>query len=130
MTLNREKGITILISSHILGELSKVATHYGVIRDGVLIEEFGAAELAMRCRRCHKLVVDNAELAAGVLEEKLDIHSYDIPQEGVLRVFERLSDTSGTNRILMENGVELRESYLAGQDLEGYFMELLGKQKA
>lgn len=130
VTLNREKGITILISSHILGELSKVATHYGVIRDGVLIEEFGAAELAMRCRRCHKLVVDNAELAAGVLEEKLDIHSYDIPQEGVLRVFERLSDTSGTNRILMENGVELRESYLAGQDLEGYFMELLGKQKA
>ncbi len=130
VTLNREKGITILISSHILGELSKVATHYGVIRDGVLIEEFGAAELALRCRRCHKLVVDNAELAAGVLEEKLDIHSYDIPQEGVLRVFERLSDTSGTNRILMENGVELRESYLAGQDLEGYFMELLGKQKA
>ena len=104
VTLNREKGITILISSHILGELSKVATHYGVIRDGVLIEEFGAAELALRCRRCHKLVVDNAELAAGVLEEKLDIHSYDIPQEGVLRVFERLSDTSGTNRILMENG--------------------------
>ena len=124
MRLNHEKQITILISSHILGELSKVATHYGVIREGVLIEEFSAAELALRCRRCQKLVTDNAETAVRVLEEVVNIHSFDVPEPGIIRVFERLSDTAETNRLLVENGVILRESYLAGQDLEGYFMEL------
>lgn len=124
--LNREKGITILISSHILGELSKIATHYGIIREGVLIEEFGAEELVSRCRRCHKLVVDNTELAASVLEGKLQTVSYDVPQQGVIRLFDHLEDTERTNRELVLGGVGLRESYLTGQDLEGYFMELLG----
>lgn len=124
--LNREKEITILISSHILGELSKLATHYGIIKDGVLIEEFDAQELETRCRRCHKLTVDNAERAARVLEEQLQIQNYDIPEPGTVRIFERLERTAETNRILIENGVALRESYLAGQDLEGYFMQMLG----
>ncbi len=122
--LNHERQITILISSHILGELSKVATHYGVVREGVLIEEFSAAELALRCRRCQKLVTENTETAVRVLEEVINIHSFDVPEPGVIRIFERLSDTAETNRQLVENGVILRESYLTGQDLEGYFMEL------
>lgn len=58
LKLNREKQITILISSHILGELSKLATRYGIIQNGVLIEEFDAEELAERCRRRQKVHVD------------------------------------------------------------------------
>lgn len=126
LKLNREREITILISSHILGELSKIATHYGIIRDGVLIEEFGAKELADRCRRCHKIIVDNTELAANILEEKLHITGFDIPQQNTVRIFERLEETEKTNRELIVGGVNVKESYLAGQDLEGYFMELLG----
>lgn len=126
LKLNREREITILISSHILGELSKIATHYGIIRDGALIEEFGAKELADRCRRCHKVIVDNTELAANILEEKLHITGFDIPQQNTMRIFERLEETEKTNRELVVGGVNVKESYLAGQDLEGYFMELLG----
>lgn len=126
LKLNREREITILISSHILGELSKIATHYGIIRDGALIEEFGAKELADRCRRCHKIIVDNTELAANILEEKLHITGFDIPQQNTVRIFERLEETEKTNRELVVGGVNVKESYLAGQDLEGYFMELLG----
>ncbi len=124
--LNNEKQITILISSHILGELSKIATDYGIIREGVLIEEFGAGELETRCRRCLKLSVEHEHQAAGVLEEQLGIHNYDVPNPGELRVFEHLDHTAEINRVLIQNGVTLRESYLAGQDLEGYFMQLLG----
>lgn len=127
LKLNRERQITILISSHILGELSRIATDYGIIREGRLIEEFGAPELEARCRRCLKLVVDQPQQAAAVLEEELHIHNYDVPQAGVLRVFEGLEDTAGINMALMKKGVCLKESYLAGQDLEGYFMELVGK---
>lgn len=126
LRLNREKQITILISSHILGELSKIATHYGIIRNGSLIEEFDANELNQRCRRCLKLSVGEPQEASSILERFLDIHNYDVPQPGMLRVFERLDASAKINQVLVQNGVSLRESYLAGQDLEGYFMELLG----
>lgn len=126
LKLNQEKGITILISSHILGELSKIATHYGIIRSGALIEEFDAEELNDRCRRCQKIIVDNEGLAANILEEKLHISNFDIPKQGVLRIFEQLEKLEQINRELIVNGVNISESYLAGQDLEGYFMELLG----
>ena len=86
LKLNKERNITILISSHILGELSKVATRYGIIRDGSLIEEFAAEELNEKCRRCQKLSVDNTELAVTILEEKLHILEYDVPEDGELRI--------------------------------------------
>ena len=126
LRLNKEKQITILISSHILGELSKIATHYGIIRNGSLIEEFDAKELTQRCRRCLKLSVSEPQEAANLLERMLAIHNYDVPQPGILRIFEKLDDTARINQTLVENGISLRESYLAGQDLEGYFMDLLG----
>lgn len=124
--LNKEKQITILISSHILGELSKIATSYGIIKEGVLIEEFAAEELKSRCRRCVKLVVDDAQRASAILEEKCHITEYDVPKEGVIRVFDGLDNSWIMNRALVEGGIHLKESYLAGQDLEGYFMDLLG----
>ena len=126
LKLNHERDITILISSHILGELSKIATRYGIIKNGVLIDEFDADDLNERCRRCHKLVVNDAESASRILEEKLKITQYDVPEPGNLRGFEHLEQTQKTNRELIQNGVEVIESYLAGQDLEGYFMDILG----
>ena len=126
LRLNKEKGITILISSHILGELSKIATQYGVIRDGILIEEFEADELVDRCKRCQKLVVDSQEIATNVLENQLHINDYDVLGDGVIRIFNHLEMAEQINRELILNGVNIRESYLTGQDLEGYFMELLG----
>lgn len=127
LKLNKERNITILISSHILGELSKVATRYGIIRDGSLIEEFAAEELNEKCRRCQKLSVDNTELAVTILEEKLHILEYDVPEDGELRIFEHLQESGRINKELILGGVEVKQSYLAGQDLEAYFMERLGE---
>lgn len=126
LKLNEEKQITILISSHILGELSKIATNYGIIKEGALIEEFEADQLESRCRRCQKLIVDNVELGTTILEEKCHITRYDIPEPGTIRVFDGLDQTWKLNQELVQGGVRLKESYLTGQDLEGYFMELLG----
>lgn len=126
LKLNKEKQITILISSHILGELSKVATRYGIIRDGVLIEEFSAEELNEKCKRCQKVVVDDVGLASQILEEKCSIRNYDVLENNVIRIFEKFEEASTINRSLVMGGVELKESFSAGQDLEGYFMDLLG----
>ena len=126
LKLNEEKQISILISSHILGELSKIATSYGIIKDGALIEEFGAEELKSRCRRCLKLVVDDVERTAAILEGTCRITNFDIPEPQVVRVFEGLETSWRLNRELVQGCVNLKESYLAGQDLEAYFMDLLG----
>lgn len=123
--LNRERDITIIISSHILGELSKIATAYGIIRDGELVEEFDAKELAGRCGRCLRLVVDDTERAVCLLEEKLQIREFDVPEDHVIRIFEQLDNSTEINRQLMIEGIGIRENYVAGQDLEGYFMELI-----
>lgn len=125
--LNREKGITIIISSHILGELSKIATAYGIIRDGELVEEFDAEELTRRCRRCQRLEVDDTQRAVNVLEEELHIREFDVPEEHVIRIFEQLDNSAQINRKLMLAGIGIKENYLAGQDLEGYFMDLIEK---
>lgn len=124
LKLNRERNVTILLSSHILGELSRMATAYGIIREGELAEEFDAKELETRCRRCRRLTVDNVERAAVILEEELHIREFDVPEASVIRIFERLEDSAEINRRLTLAGIEIRESFLTGQDLESYFMSL------
>lgn len=128
--LNREKNITMIISSHILGELSKIATAYGIIKDGELVDEFEQAELDKRCRRCQKLVVDHTERAVNVLEEKLHIKEFDVPEPFVIRIFAHPEDMTKINQELLLAGVGIKESYQVGQDLESYFMELTGEGRA
>ena len=123
--LNQERQITILISSHILGELSKIATRYGIIRDGVLIEEFDRKALEEKCRRCQKIIVDDPFTAARILEETLAIKSYDVPDTHMIRIFERLDESADINRALIMGGIALKESRIEGQDLESYFVDLM-----
>ena len=105
LKLNQERQITILISSHILGELSKIATRYGIIKDGALVEEFDAQELEVRCKRCQKVVVDDTGRAAAILEG-CNITSYDVPEPGVLRIFENLEEPWKINQELISGGVK------------------------
>lgn len=72
LKLNREEHITIMISSHILGELSKIATKYGIIKNGKLIEEITAKELNEKCQCCLKIKASDTAQAA-ILIEKISI---------------------------------------------------------
>ena len=110
LKLNREEHVTVLITSHILGELSKIATRYGILRDGVLIEEIGADQLDVTCRRYLKLISSTVA----------DAHT--------ICVFEKLDTTEEINYAVAANGIALKESRLAGEDLESYFMERMGER--
>ena len=68
LKLNREQGITVLISSHILDELSRLATHYGFIDGGRMIKEMSAEELEERCRKCVRIEVSDTKVLARVLD--------------------------------------------------------------
>lgn len=78
LKLNREKKITIIISSHILDELSKIATHYGFINDGRIVREMSAEELEQECRKCMRINVTDTTALARVLDTmKLDYKIID-----------------------------------------------------
>ena len=90
------------------------------------MEEFGRKELESRCRRCQTLAVDDENRTAAILEKNCHIINYDVPEPGIVRVFEKLENFWEVNRELALGGVKVKESYLSGQDLEGYFMDLQG----
>lgn len=122
--LNEEKKKTILISSHILGELFKVATHFGVIRKGELVEEFSRDELSEKCKQNIKVVVDNIEKAENIAREKFTAN-YNVIDGNTLLINYDLDSIDVINAALVNAGVGVKHLSLYGLDLEGYFIELM-----
>lgn len=126
LKLNSENEITILISSHILGELTKIATKYGVINKGVLIDEFEAVELEERCKKCLTIVVNNSEKASYVLKNNINSSDFKVFDEGKICIYDYLDIPEQINKELIENGVLVSRICLEGNDIEGYFVKLMG----
>ncbi|MCI9512881.1 MAG: ATP-binding cassette domain-containing protein [Oscillospiraceae bacterium] len=125
LRLNRERGLTILISSHILGELSKVATRYGIIQGGRMVEQITAAELEQKCTDYLYLRTDQPQKAAALLERELHLNRWEMRPEGELRVYEAV-DVRAVGQTLALSGIAVEAMGLHRQDLEGYFLERMG----
>lgn len=124
--LNEEQGITILISSHILGELSKLATRYGVINNGTLVEEFTDKELQLKCRKYLSLKVSDSAKTSFVLEDIFKTTNYEVLPDNIIKVY-NLLDMSGEICLeLAKNDVKIYSIESKGDDLEEYFMKLMG----
>ena len=123
LKLNREHAITVLISSHILDELSKLATHFGFIGHGQIVKEISAADLEQQCRKCISVVVSNTEKLSQALEKN---HiSYEITGSGQADLFTDISLTSLVSE-LNQTGCELISASNKDESLESYYIELLG----
>ncbi|OOM11878.1 ABC transporter ATP-binding protein [Clostridium saccharobutylicum] len=129
LKLNRENEITILISSHILGELAKIATKYGIIENGVLVDEFAAVELEKRCKKCLSLVVNDSEKAAYIIKNNIKSTDYKVFDKGKICIYDCLDIPEQINKELVENGVLVSILTLEGQDIEGYFVKMMGGDK-
>ncbi len=129
LKLNRIKNTTILISSHILGELSQLATCYGFINEGKLIQEISAQELEDNCKHCLALKVDDAECAAAILEEKLECKDYEVLNNNLIKVYAYLDEPHVVNKALLNAGVIVSSFERVGSSLEEYFLELIGGEK-
>src|SRR5699024_83097 len=81
MELNREKGLTVLISSHILSELHQLATRFGIIHKGVLLEELSSKELDERCRKHFRIKVDDPAKGTTVLEKNLSTINFEVMRD-------------------------------------------------
>ncbi|EPH99695.1 putative bacitracin ABC transporter, ATP-binding protein BcrA [Enterococcus faecalis 13-SD-W-01] len=120
-----ERGITVMLSSHLLDELSQVATHYGILHNGKLIREFSREELENETRRYIDLEVDQPDKAIIVLE-KLNIKDYEVTANSRIRIYQALERTAEINRALVLENISVSHLAIANQKLEDYFLQLTG----
>lgn len=123
LKLNREKGITVLISSHILDELSRLATHYGFIDHGTILREISAHDLEAACRKCLCVTVSNVRALCMALDEKgLEYRVLSDDQAeiyGSIGITDLVETLSAKGCII--SGLRERE-----EGLENYYMNLIG----
>lgn len=124
--LNSEYGITFLISSHILDELSRIATHYGFIDKGHIVKELSAAELETVVRRGIKAEVSNTDALADVLDS-MDIE-YKILSNNQAVIYNKVNITKLVLKLLEKN-CELISITETEYGLENYFIDIMGSDK-
>ena len=123
LKLNREQQITVLISSHILDELSKLATHYGFIDNGRIVKEISADELEAACRKCVRMEVSNTKALAHVLDGmKID---YKIITGQTADVYAKVNISHLTAALEKEN-CEVISMQERDESLESYYISLVG----
>lgn len=126
LKLNKEKNITILISSHILEELSKIATDYGIIKDGRIIEEISKEQLMEKCMERIEVITDNPDKATTVIEE-MGIRKYKVVDKQTIHIYESLDNTGEINRELVINDIIVRGINVNSEGIESYFINLTGE---
>ena len=126
LKLNRERQITVLISSHILDELSRVATHYGFIDKGTIVKEITAEELENTCRKCVKLQVTDTAVLAHILDKRgLE---YEILSDTQANVYGELV-VSDVALELAEQNCRMFSVQEYEESLESYYLNLVGGGK-
>lgn len=125
MKLNRERNMTILISSHILEELSKIATDYGIIHNGTLLQELTNEELMEKCSERLEVTLDDPERAVPVMD-RLGIKRYQVADREHIYIFERLEESAALNMAFAKAGIPVRGISVTNEELETYFLKLTG----
>ena len=123
--LNEESGVTILISSHLLDELAKVATKYGILNEGRLVEEITTGELEERCRHNMTMVVSDPVRAREILLQMIPREEIQIEQQKIT-VFSHTEESARFNRRLVEGGVDVFELTTHTRGVEDFFIERIG----
>ncbi|MBR1865628.1 MAG: ATP-binding cassette domain-containing protein [Lachnospiraceae bacterium] len=126
LRLNREEHITIIISSHILTELSLLCSDYIFIHHGELMQTLSVDELHKICKQYYHIHTDNDTMAVAVLQEKLGVAEFDVEEDGSIRLYERLEDMRLVSKTLYDHGVIPLELNLHEANLEQYYMDMVG----
>ena len=112
-----------------IGELSKLATRYGIINDGVLIDEFTEQELTERCQSSLIVKVNDINKACEILKSELNTDKFSVLNENTLEVFDFVDNPGKVNSILAKNDIIIDSISKKSVDLEDYFMKVIGGNK-
>lgn len=124
--LNEEQRITMLISSHILGELYLLATDYIVIHKGRIIECLSHEQLEAKCENYVKICTDSLPQCVIILEKELNIFDYKVIDDHTLHVYAYTDEPERISRALTQNGIVVGNLSVCGQSLEEYFLAVTG----
>ena len=125
LRLKNERSMTICISSHILEELSKIATDYGIIHNGSLLQELTREELMKKCGERMELTLDNPREAIPVLDA-MGFVNYQVVDKERIHIFERLNESALVNMELAKAGIPVKGISITSEELETYFLNLTG----
>ena len=117
--------MTICISSHILEELSKIATDYGIIHNGSLLQEITREELIRRCSERIELTLDHPKQAIPVMDS-MGFTNYQVTDKEHIHIFERLNESAALNMELAKSGIPVKGISITSEELETYFLNLTG----
>ncbi len=121
-----EQGVTVLISSHLLSELSEMCDDFVIINGGRLIDSFSHEELLIKCRGHISLKTTDVGRTAAVLEEKLHIHDYKVVHGDEIHIFEHLDSIELISEAVTKSGLVITRLCEEGQSLEEYYIEKVG----
>lgn len=122
--LNEEKNITILLSSHILTELQQIATMYGFLNKGILIEEISAHALQEKCSGCIEITLSDVETYAVLIEKNFPEEMYKILPENNVRIYKPQLQAEVYSKLASENDIYITGMKTIETSLEDYYMEL------
>lgn len=123
--LNKEEDITMVISSHILSELSLLCTDYIFINHGQIKGVFTADELKAACSEYYHIDTDNNEKASAILTGNCGIDKVEVLEDGSLRIYEGFDDIRNISKTLYENGIIPIELSKNEVNLEDYYMKMV-----
>lgn len=123
--LNQEYGITIILCSHILKELEMIATCYGMIKNGRMIQEFKAEEMPKLCGSYLSIRVNDTAGAGVILKETMELSDVEDGEENELRIYDSNVKLKDVSRVLGENGLEVEEFTHVTNTLESYFTSVM-----
>lgn len=126
INLKSKRGITILISSHLLSEVEHLATEIGIIHKGRLLEEIDYKALQKKNRKYLKIRVNDDKKASFLLEDKLNIKDFDVAEKNTLRIYEDLERGAEVAKVLISNNIDLHEMHVSLDNLEDYFVKITG----
>lgn len=126
--LAEEQNVTIIISSHLLSELSELCTDFTLISRGKLIESFSAEELQTKCRNHISIKTNDINRTAAVLEDTLHLQEYKVIHGDEIHLFERLDDIETVSKAITDNGLILTKLVNEGENLEQYYLSKVGEE--
>ena len=124
--MQEEWGVTVLISSHLLSELSELCTDFSIISNGRLVENLSREELLIKCRGHLAVRTDNINKTAAVLEDKLSISDYKVIHGEEIHIFERQDEVLRISKTITDSGLTITKLNEEGQNLEDYYLEKVG----
>ena len=125
INLNKKKNTTILISSHILSELSNIATKYGFLKNGKIIEEISMEDLQRKCESYIDITVDKVEAMCIVLEKELNYKNYKVYADNHIHLYQGINDIKKICETAVLNNIGILEVVKKVKNLENYYMNMM-----